>query len=224
MLAAVVGAAVGLCAGVPLRAAATRYAVPPGEPWRSCLPTPYGRCPRHGERRVGPPPLAVEAVAAALGAVLGAWAPGRWLPLLVWLALFGTVLGFVDAAVKRLPDALTLPLFLGTAVLVPLTDRDPAVWLRCALAAGGLGLLFLLLHLLAPVGRGDAKLAPALGAALGLAGWRAVYGGLFYMWLVAGLWAVTLLALRRAGRRSELAFGPAMLLGTLAALLAAAHR
>ncbi|GLW74529.1 hypothetical protein Kpho02_68270 [Kitasatospora phosalacinea] len=221
MLAAVVGAALGLCAGVPLRAAATRYAVPPGEPWRDCLPTPYGRCPRHGEPRVGPPPLTVEAAAAALGAVLAAWAPGRWLPLLVWLALFGTVLAFVDAAVKRLPDALTRPLFLGTAVLVPLTDHDPAVWLRCALAAGALGLLYLLMALLAPMGLGDAKLAPSLGAVLGLAGWRAVYAGLLYTWLLAALWAVALLALRRAGRRSELALGPAMLLGTLAAVLAA---
>ncbi|WAL73637.1 prepilin peptidase [Kitasatospora sp. YST-16] len=223
MTGAVVGAVLGLFAGALLRPAVARYAVPPGEPWGGCLPTPLGRCVRHGER-TGPPPLAVEAVAAALGAALGGWAPGRWLPLLVWLALFGTVLGFVDAAVKRLPDALTLPLFLGTAVLVPLTDHRPAVWLRCALAAGVLGLLFLLLALLAPMGLGDAKLAPSLGAALALGGWRAVYGGLFSMWLVAGLWAVALLVLRRAGRRTELAFGPAMLLGTLAALLAAAHR
>ncbi|WP_159073081.1 prepilin peptidase [Kitasatospora fiedleri] len=220
MFGAVLGAVLGLLAGPPLRVAVARYAVPPGEPWRSCRPTPLGRCLRHGER-IGPPPLSVEAAAAALGAALGAWAPGRWLPVLVWLALFGTVLGFVDAAVKRLPDALTLPLFLGTAALVPLADHRPAVWLRCALAAGVLGLLFLLLALLAPMGLGDAKLAPSLGAVLGLAGWRTVYGGLFAMWAVAALWAVALLALRRAGRRSELAFGPAMLLGTLAAVLAA---
>ncbi|QKW21348.1 prepilin peptidase [Kitasatospora sp. NA04385] len=220
MVGAVVGAVLGLFAGALLRPAAARYAVPSGEPWRSCLPTPLGRCARHGER-VGPPPLAVEAAAAATGAALGAWAPERWLPVLVWLALFGTVLGFVDAAVKRLPDALTLPLFLGTAVLVPLADHRPAVWLRCALAAAALGLAFLLLALLAPVGLGDAKLAPSLGAVLGLAGWPAVYAGVLYMWVVAALWAVALLVLRRAGRRSELAFGPAMLLGTLAAVLAA---
>ncbi|BAJ30545.1 MULTISPECIES: prepilin peptidase [Kitasatospora] len=223
MFGAVLGAVLGLLAGVPLRAAVARHAVPPGAPPGRCLPTPLGRCVRHGER-VGPPPLAVEAATAATGAALGAWAPGRWLPLLIWLALLGTVLAFVDAAVKRLPDALTLPLFLGTAALVPLADPDPEVWLRCALAAAALGLLFLLFAFFAPMGLGDAKLAPSLGAALALGGWRAVYGGLFYMWVLAALWAVALLALRRAGRRTELAFGPAMLLGTLLALLAAAHR
>jgi len=221
MFGAVLGAVLGLLAGVPLRAAVTRFAVPSGEPPRDCLPTPLGRCVRHGEL-LGPPPLAVEAAAAALGAALAVWVPARWLPVLVWLALFGTVLGFVDAAVKRLPDALTLPLFLGTAVLVPLTDHDPAVWRRCALAAGGLGLFYLLLALLGPMGLGGVKLAPSLGAVLGLAGWRAVYAGLLYTWVLAALWAVALLVLRRAGRRSELAFGPAMLLGTLAAVLAAA--
>ncbi|MFJ5232530.1 prepilin peptidase [Kitasatospora sp. NPDC088391] len=220
MFGAVVGAVLGALAGVPLRSAVVRWAVPAGEPWRTCPVTPLGRCLRHGDR-TGPPPLAVEAVAAALGAALGATAPARWLPLLAWLALFGTVLGFVDAAVLRLPDALTLPLFLGTALLVPLADPRPGAWLRAALAATGLGLLFLLLALLAPMGLGDAKLAPSLGAVLGLAGWRTFYTGVLWMWLAAALWAVALLLLRRTGRNGEFAFGPAMLLGTLAAVLAA---
>ncbi|MGW4382850.1 prepilin peptidase [Kitasatospora sp. NPDC004531] len=215
------GAVLGLLAGVLLRSVVVRYAVPAGEPWRSCASTPLGRCVRCGERS-GPPPLAVEAVAAAVGAALAAGVPVRWLPLLAWVALFGVALGFVDAAVLRLPDALTLPLLAGTALLVPVADPRPAVWLRCALAAGALGALFLLLALLAPMGLGDAKLAPSLGAVLGLAGWRTFYAGLLHMWLIAALWAVVLLVLRRAGRRTELAFGPAMLLGTLAAVLVTA--
>ncbi|MFF0299003.1 prepilin peptidase [Kitasatospora sp. NPDC004614] len=218
MLGAVLGAVLGLLVGVPLRSAVVRYAVPGGEPWRACAVTPLGRCVRCGER-AGPPPLAVELTAGAVGAALAGYAPGRWLPLLAWVALFGVALGFVDAAVKRLPDALTLPLLAGTALLVPLADHRPEVWLRCALAAGALGGVFLLLALFAPMGLGDVKLAPSLGAVLGLAGWRTFYAGLLYMWLIAALWAVALLVLRRAGRRTELAFGPAMLLGTLAAVL-----
>ncbi|MFJ5923176.1 prepilin peptidase [Kitasatospora sp. NPDC092948] len=221
MFGAVLGAVLGLLAGALLRPVAVRYAVPAGEPWRTCAPAPLGRCVRCGER-VGPPPLTVEAAAAAVGAALAADVPARWLPLLVWVALFGVALAFVDAAVKRLPDALTLPLLAGTALLIPLADHRPAVWLRCALAAGALGGLFLLLALFAPMGLGDVKLAPSLGAVLGLVGWRTFYAGLLYMWLIAAVWAVALLVLRRAGRRTELAFGPAMLLGTLAAVLATA--
>ncbi|MFD8594506.1 prepilin peptidase [Kitasatospora sp. NPDC059646] len=220
MFGAALGAVLGLLAGVPLRSLVVRFAVPAGQPWRTCAVTPLGGCVRCGGRS-GPPPLTVEAVAAAVGAALAADAPPRWLPLLVWVALFGVVLGFVDGAVKRLPDALTLPLLAGTVLLVPLADHRPAVWLRCALAAGVLGGLFLLLALLAPMGLGDVKLAPSLGAVLGLGGWRTVYAGVLFMWVVAALWAVLLLVLRRAGRRTELAFGPAMLLGALAAVLAA---
>ncbi|KIQ63481.1 hypothetical protein TR51_33100 [Kitasatospora griseola] len=215
---ATLGAVLGLLVGVLLRSAVVRYAVPGGEPWRACAVTPFGRCVRCGERP-GPPPLTVEATAAVVGALLAAHAPGRWLPLMVWTALFGVALGFVDAAVKRLPDALTLPLLVGTALLVPVADHRPEVWLRCALAAGALGGLFLLLALFAPMGLGDVKLAPSLGAVLGLGGWRTFYAGLLHMWLIAAVWAVALLVLRRAGRRTELAFGPAMLLGTLAAVL-----
>ena len=221
MFGAVLGAVLGLLAGALLRPLVVRYAVPADEPWRTCAPTPLGRCVRCGER-AGPPPLTVEAAAAAVGAALAADLPPRWLPLLVWVALFGVVLAFVDVMVKRLPNALTLPLLAGTALLIPLADHRPAVWLRCALAAAALGGLFLLLVLFAPMGLGDAKLAPSLGAVLGLVGWRTVYAGLLYMWAVGALWGVALLVLRRVGRRSDLAFGPAMLLGTLAAVLVTA--
>ncbi|MEV4614475.1 A24 family peptidase [Kitasatospora sp. NPDC049258] len=223
------GAAVGLLAAPVLRAGATRYAVPAGEPWRGCCRTgrglrgPAGRCPGCGDRG-GPPVALVEAVAALTGAAIGAVAhrPGP-LPLLplVWVALFGVVLGFVDAAVQRLPDALTLPLALGTAALLPLTEHRGGVLLRCLYAALALGGCYLLLALVAPIGLGDAKLAPSLGALLGWYGWRAVFGGFLLTFLLAAVWAVALLLARRAGRRDDLPLGPWMLLGTLLAVLAA---
>ncbi|MEV4556950.1 prepilin peptidase [Kitasatospora sp. NPDC049285] len=213
-----IGALLGLAAGPLLRIAVVRYAVPYGEPWRACPVRPDGRCGRCGER-FGPLPGSVELTAAAVGAALAATQPPGRLPVLVWLALFGVVLAFVDGAVHRLPDALTLPLLAGTAVLLPLADHRPAALLRCVLAAGVLGLLFWLLALFAPVGLGDAKLAPSLGAVLGLLGWSALYAAVLYMWVAAALWAVLLLVARGAGRSTELAFGPAMLLGTLLALV-----
>ncbi|GAA4862680.1 A24 family peptidase [Kitasatospora terrestris] len=217
------GAAVGLLLAPLLRATAVRFAVPSGEPRRDCCPRPLpalptGRCARC-RSRTGPPPGSVEAVCAAVGWAVAATAEAPVVLLLAWTAAFGVVLAFVDAAVHRLPDPLTLPLLAGTAVLLPLVEHRPAVLLRCLLAAAALGLLFGLLALFAPLGFGDVKLAPALGAVLGLYGLRALTSGLFYTCLLAGLWAVALLLTRRAGRGTELAFGPAMLLGTLLALV-----
>ncbi|KQV24293.1 hypothetical protein ASE03_03145 [Kitasatospora sp. Root187] len=137
---------------------------------------------------------------------------------MVWVALLGLVLGLVDASVHRLPDVLTGALALGTAVLLVLTERQSL--LRCLLAAAALGLGFALLALLAPIGLGDAKLAPSLGALLAVTGWGTVLAGLMYAFLLAGLWAVALLLTRRAGRQDALAFGPFLLLGALVAVLA----
>ncbi|WP_063749015.1 prepilin peptidase [Streptomyces sp. NRRL B-24484] len=226
------GALLGLAAAPLLRAAAVRHAVPYGEPLRQCCPAggwasrarwPNGRCAGCGEAGTPPRPGAVELVAVAVGAALGSAATDAGTAaLFCWAGLFGVVLGFVDAAVLRLPDALTLPLFAGTAVLLPLADHRPAVLLRCLLAAAALGLLYGGLALLLPIGLGDAKLAPSLGAVLGLYGWGAVGGGVFAAFLLGGVWGVLLLVTRRAGRGDALPFGPPLLLGTLLAVLAAA--
>ncbi|WP_354642120.1 A24 family peptidase [Kitasatospora camelliae] len=224
MIGALAGAVLGLAAAPVLRAAATRYAVPYGEPPRVCcagvrpLP-PSGRCSGCGERG-GPRPGSVELVAAAVGAALGAVASWPAGAVLVWAGLLGVVLGFVDAAVHRLPDALTLSLAAGTAVLLLAVEHRGEVLLRCLLAAAVLGLVYGGLALLVPIGLGDAKLAPALGALLGWYGWDAVLRGQLYAVLLAGGWAVVLLATRRAGRGDALPFGPFLLAGALLAVAA----
>jgi leader peptidase (prepilin peptidase) / N-methyltransferase len=196
------GISVGVGAAPGLRWLAARYAVPyEGEPPARTFS-----------------PLLFAAVSAGVGAAVGSahGTPG-W-AVLVLVALFGLPLGFIDAAVHRLPDVLTGPLALGTAVLLLLTERQSL--LRCLLAALALGLGFALLALVAPIGLGDAKLAPSLGALLAVTGWGTVLAGLVYAFLLAGLWAAFLLLTRRAGRQDALALGPFLLLGTLVAVLA----
>ncbi|WP_371498848.1 prepilin peptidase [Kitasatospora sp. NBC_00374] len=226
MIAVLVGAVAGLLTAPGLRAAAARHAVAAGEPrWECCrtgrlLRRPDGTCPRCGER-AGPAAWLVEAVAAATGGAIGAAAHGPSALPLVWVGLFGVVLALVDARVFRLPDALTLPLALGTAALLLLTEHRGGVLLRCLYAALALGGLYLALALVAPIGLGDVKLAPSLGALLGWYGWSAVLGGFVLTFLLAGGWGVVLLLTRRAGRGDDLPLGPWMLLGTLLAVLAA---
>ncbi|MDH6134975.1 leader peptidase (prepilin peptidase)/N-methyltransferase [Kitasatospora sp. MAA4] len=230
MIGLLTGVGAGLLAAPVLRAEATRRAVPFGEPPAGCdcaavrrwLPA-TGRCPGCG-RQSGPGPLTVELVAAAVGAAVGSAAPWPLLPLLAWIALLGVVLGFVDVAVHRLPDALTLRLALGVAVLLPvaaLLDHRPGVLLRCLLAAAVLGVVYGALAMLGPMGLGDAKLAPVLGALLAWYGWRTVFSGVFTGFLLGALWGLALLVTRRARARDPIPFGPCMLLGALVAVLAA---
>lgn len=222
----VFGVAVGLVAAPVLRATATRHSVEYGEPLRFCCSTgrywrwPNGGCP-HCRVRGGPLPVSVELVAAGVGATLGTVAHWPSVLPLAWVGLFGVVLAFIDVAVLRLPDALTLPLALGTAALLVLTEHQGVVLLRCLYAGLAFGACYGSLALLAPMGFGDAKLAPTLGALLGWYGWGTALAGFCYGFLLFGLWGSALLLTRRAKGADSLAFGPAMLIGALLAVLAA---
>ena len=91
---------------------------------------------------------------------------------------------------------------------------------RAALAGAGLALLYLIMFLASPasIGLGDGKLAASVGTALGWLGWRTLMTGTVACFLAAGLFAVLLLALRRAKRTDHMAFGPFILLGALTAI------
>lgn len=68
-------------------------------------------------------------------------------------------------------------------------------------------------------GMGDVKLAVLLGLFMGFWGWPVLAAGLFYTGLIGGIPALVLIATRRAGRGDELPYGPAMILGSWAALV-----
>ena len=79
---------------------------------------------------------------------------------------------------------------------------------------------FWLLRLIYPpgMGGGDVKLAFLLGLYLGWLGWGAVVVGAVAGFAIQAVLAVGLLAVRRVGLRTELPFGPAMLLGAAVAI------
>ncbi|WP_151772030.1 prepilin peptidase [Streptomyces abyssomicinicus] len=232
LVAAVWGAAAGLLLGRP----AHRLAVAPEQPWRAECPDGHplpgwlgpARC-RGCPGPYGSGHVALPVVAAVLCAALAA-ATGPRPELAVWLLLtpVGVLLAAVDLRVHRLPDVLTLPLaataavLLGVAALLP---EHAGRWTGALLGAVALAGGFLALHLISPAGMGfgDVKLALAAGAVLGWYGWGAVFLGAFLGFLLGGLHGLALIALRRGGRRTEMPFGPCLLLGTYCALLAAAH-
>lgn len=229
-------AAAGLVAGWGLRAVIVCYAVPAGEP-------PRGRCPACARpllparglalsarcpgcrQRTGPPPLSVEFTAAALlGALAARVHPALVLAAACWLALCAVPLTFIDAAVRRLPDRLTISAWAGTAFLLVLAAAVSGHWYDLARAGlGGVALagFYLALALISPAGMGlgDVKAAAGIGTLLAWAGWRVLIAGGCAGFLLAAIYATAALATRRATRKQHIPFAPFMLAGAFAILL-----
>ena len=174
-----------------------------------------------------PIPVAVPALATALLSGAAAWRFGlAWdLPVYIYFAIVTVPLTLIDLRTQRLPNILTLSAYpvvlVGLTVPAIAADSWSALG-RALLAGAALFAFFLLLHVINPsgMGLGDVKLAGPMGALLGWLGWSAVIAGAFIGFLVAALVGLILLALGKSGRKSALAFGPFMLVGAWAAILA----
>lgn len=234
-------AVAGLVAGYGQRAVVFRYAVPAGQPPRQCCPacghqiaagrwplplalTLSGRCPAC-RQRTGPPPLTVEVATALLLAALAARVhPAPVLAAACWLALCAVPLAFIDAAVQRLPDALTGPAFVGTALLLLVAATASGHWHILARALlGGIALVgfYLLVAFINPsgMGMGDVKAAAGLGTLLAWQGWTFLLAGAFAGFLFAAIYAVALLLSGRATRKRQIPFGPFMVAATFLVIL-----
>ncbi|SDE92725.1 leader peptidase (prepilin peptidase) / N-methyltransferase [Blastococcus fimeti] len=217
VLPAVVLGVVGIAVGTAVNRSAARY------PWPS-LPSLHGLL-GPGPRAVRPPVL--EIVAAVLFAAVGlrfGWSPD--LPAWVWFVAVGLLLAVIDLREKLLPNRILLPATVVAAGLLTLAAALDDTWpdlLRALLAGAVAFAVLLVMALLAPtgLGMGDVKLAALLGLVLGWFGWSAVVLGFLLGFVLQAVVGLALLAVRRAGRRTELPFGPALLTGTLAAVLLA---
>lgn len=184
------------------------------------LITPYAGEPSRVRRNLIAAVLTV--VCTLLGWRLGATAV---LPAYLYLGAVGTLLAFVDIAVKRLPDRFTLPSYPIGAVLLavaaPFVDDG---WPRVVYALVGMACLWLVYgvqHFLLPnaIGRGDVKLAGVLGLYLGWFGQSTWFAGLLLGFVFGGVVSIGLLVTRRASRKSEIPYGPYMLAGALVGIL-----
>ncbi|GLW62203.1 hypothetical protein Arub01_04470 [Actinomadura rubrobrunea] len=162
------------------------------------------------------------AVCAALGWRFGA---SPILAAYLYLGAVGTLLNFIDLAVKRLPDRFTLPSYgIGAALMavaVPFVDDGLRHLLNALVGMAVLWVIYFLQHFFVPqaIGRGDMKLSGVLGLYLGWLGQDAWFYGVIAGALLGGVAAVGLMLTRRASRKSEMPYGPFMLAGTLIGIL-----
>ncbi|MFI5764701.1 MULTISPECIES: prepilin peptidase [unclassified Streptomyces] len=231
----------GALTGLLLPRAAYRLSVDVGLPRRSACPAgheltgPAGGwlglpvCPgcgpagrwRGGYAPVGGAVLASVLVCLALGAGVGARPE-----LAAWLLLapFTVLLCFVDRAVHRLPDVLTLPLAATTAAalgVAALFTGTGGSWTRALLGGLVLGAVYFVFHLIYPpgMGFGDVTLALTVGQVLGWYGWFVLFAGSLAGSAAASLYGFVRTALRRAEPGTSIAFGPFMAGGALAGVL-----
>ncbi|MFD1714761.1 prepilin peptidase [Amnibacterium flavum] len=137
---------------------------------------------------------------------------------LLYLAGSSVALALIDLDVRRLPNAIVLPLFIVGAVLLTTSSvitGDGEALLRAGIGTLVLGGVYLALALAVPggMGMGDVKLAAVLGLYLAWLGWPQLAVGAIAAFLLGGLFGVVLLLTRRARRGSSVPFGPWMLLG-----------
>lgn len=168
----------------------------------------------------------VELLTAALFALVAAhFGADPALPAYLYLGALGVALALIDLEVRRLPNALVLPsypvvlLLLGAAAAV---ERDAGSIARAVAGGAALFGLYFLLALAYPAGMGfgDVKLAGLLGLGLGWLGWDSLVVGAFAGFLLGGLVGAALIAVRQAGRKTAIPFGPFMLLGALLGVVA----
>jgi leader peptidase (prepilin peptidase) / N-methyltransferase len=167
----------------------------------------------------------VEAGTALVFAVLAArigFEPE--LPAFLYLGAVGVALALIDLDVKRLPNAIVLPSYAVAGVLLGVAavfGHDWSSYLRAVLGMAALFGLYFVLALVYPAGMGfgDVKLAGVLGLYLGWLGWGEVVSGGFLGFLFGGVVGGALMVARRAGRKSQIPFGPFMLAGAFAAIL-----
>ena len=93
--------------------------------------------------------------------------------------------------------------------------------LRAGIGMAALYCFYFVLASIYPAGMGfgDVKLAGVLGIYLGWLGWGELVVGAFLGFLFGGVVGLLLMAVRRAGRKSSIPFGPYMLAGAFVSIL-----
>ena len=139
------------------------------------------------------------------------------LPLWVFLAAVGVMLGFVDWHTRRLPTSIVAPTYGAVFLLLAIAGLVSGDWSRAgqALLAGLVVFaLYFLGWLIFPrgMGYGDVRLSGVLGIALGWLGWSEVFAGIYAGFVFGAILGFVLSRMRIVDAKG-FPFCPFMLLG-----------
>ncbi len=180
-------------------------------------------CPGCGRR---PWRTWVTAAATAVGYAGVAWAVGaRWILVgYLFFVAMTAALFLTDIDHKRIPNRITYPgtLIAGTLLIVGATLDGTAAQMPSALGGAAVyTAVFALVYLAARggFGFGDVKLAVSLGLFTAFFGWdRLLLSGMLTA-AAGGVIALFALMIGRAGARTEIPYGPPMIIGSVAAIV-----
>jgi leader peptidase (prepilin peptidase)/N-methyltransferase len=168
-------------------------------------------------------------VTALVLAVIAARVTSGWeLAALAWLALIAVPLAFIDIAVQRLPDLLTISAFAGTLALLAAAegaDHQPWPLVRAVIGAAALAGFYLALWLVFPdqLGLGDVKIAASIGLVLAWGSWSELFVGALAGALLGAAYARVLSARRGPAGPVYLPLGPFLLAGAFVAIALLRH-
>jgi len=175
-----------------------------------------GRC-RYCKTHIPQRIVWIEAITGATFAGLYAYygLSAEFALLAAYSCLF-LVIFVIDLDHQLILNKLTYPGAIFALATVPLWDD---LTFPKALIGGAVGfaLLFLVVVLSrGGMGWGDVKMAALMGFALGF---PLIFVGLFVGIIIGGAVAITLLVMRRKGRKQAIPFGPFLAIGAMTALL-----
>ena len=162
---------------------------------------------------------AAAAVPASGPLVPAAWGGSLWpLPAFEFLAAVSVALVAVDLEHLRLPFWLVVPSWwIGAGLLggAALLMGRPDAAVRMLLGGVAYWGLYRLLYAVSRgrLGYGDVRLAGLLGGYLAWVSWGTLVLGAYLATFVGGIAFVGLLLARRAGLKTELPYGPPMIIG-----------
>ena len=142
------------------------------------------------------------------------------------LLSIGVWLLIIDARTHRLPNRIVLPA-LGGALALVIIDAlmTGEIWSLTRAVVGMLILGGFYTAMRATsrggIGGGDVKLAAVIGLVLGWHGWQALAVGAASAFVLGAIYALVLMALRKANRSTRIAFGPWMIIGAILGVAAA---
>lgn len=147
------------------------------------------------------------------------------LPLLLILASATIALTMIDFDTMTLPNVITYPIFILTALYLAALAFYASDW--DSLISAGLGALvyfgfFFLMWLLTGgrgLGFGDVKLAPTLGAMIGWLTLNGTFVGIMGAFILGGIPAGIVMALGIIKKGTQIPFGPMLILGAWVGLL-----